>query len=67
MQMENLIIDAVIAWVDGNDPFHEKKIQDYLKPEDRQADDIAGSTRYASVGEIFFLCGFGSPLCSFLA
>lgn len=47
-------IDAVITWVDGNDPRHMTKRQKYGRNEIFLADDIAGSTRYASVGEILF-------------
>lgn len=47
-------IDAVITWVDGNDPRHMAKRQKYGRNEIFLADDIAGSTRYASVGEILF-------------
>lgn len=46
-------IDAVITWVDGNDPALRRKKADYItgKKEDRY-DDIAGATRYVSSGEI---------------
>lgn len=47
-------IDAVIAWVDGNDPLHRKKIQPYLSKKAETSDDIAGPTRYRSEGEIFY-------------
>ncbi|MDR3327930.1 MAG: Stealth CR1 domain-containing protein [Prevotellaceae bacterium] len=47
-------IDVVIAWVDGNDPKHRNKLQQFLKTEDRRSDDISGSTRYASEGEIYY-------------
>lgn len=47
-------IDVVIAWVDGNDPMHKKKIQPYLNPQAQASDDIAGPTRYRSEGEIFY-------------
>lgn len=47
-------IDVVITWVDGQDPMHTQKMLHYLKPEDRRADDIAGPTRYASNGEIYY-------------
>lgn len=47
-------IDAVIAWVDGNDPAHQKKIKPYLTKQARLSDDIAGPTRYRSEGEIFY-------------
>ena len=47
-------IDVVIAWVDGNDPLHRKKIQPYLSKKAETSDDIAGPTRYRSEGEIFY-------------
>ena len=46
-------IDAVIAWVDGNDPKHKEKIKPFLNKQNL-SDDIAGPTRYRSVGEIFY-------------
>ena len=45
-------IDAVITWVDGNDPRHMAKRLKYGNDDILHADDVAGSTRYASVGEI---------------
>ncbi|HLP04784.1 MAG TPA: Stealth CR1 domain-containing protein [Paludibacter sp.] len=47
-------VDVVISWVDGNDPAHKKKIQPFLNPQARKSQDIAGPTRYNSVGEIFY-------------
>ncbi len=47
-------VDVVISWVDGNDPAHKKKIHPYLSPRLRKSQDIAGSTRFGSVGEIFY-------------
>lgn len=47
-------IDVVIAWVDGDDPQHKKKIEPYLSPQSRKSEDIAGPTRYRSSGEIFY-------------
>ena len=45
-------IDAVITWVDGNDPQHREKRARYAEPEYLLADDVAGETRFVSVGEI---------------
>ena len=45
-------IDAVITWVDGNDPAHKARMAQYGKQSDFARDDVAGSTRYASIGEI---------------
>ncbi len=53
-QTENEPVDVVVAWVDGNDPAHKEKIQPYLNPQARKSDDVAGPTRYRSVGEIFY-------------
>lgn len=50
-------IDIVITWVDSNDPKHLQKINSYREPiykKEEAPDDIAGNTRYSSVGEIFF-------------
>lgn len=47
-------IDVVFTWVDGNDPEHKKKIAPYITPRDQASDDVAGPTRYRSVGEIFY-------------
>ena len=51
--MENEI-DIVFTWVDGNDPAHKKKIEPYLSKQAAISDDIAGPTRFRSVGEIFY-------------
>lgn len=45
-------IDAVITWVDGNDPAHKSRMAQYGGAADFSRDDVAGSTRYASIGEI---------------
>jgi hypothetical protein len=47
-------IDVVIAWVDGNDPAHKQKLKPYLTSPAIASDDIAGPTRFRSVGEIFY-------------
>lgn len=47
-------IDAVITWVDGNDPVLSAKRRAYLSPEEASRQDVAGSTRYANLGEIFW-------------
>lgn len=52
--MENEPIDVVITWVDGNDPAHKEKMFPFLNPRARASDDIAGPTRYRSVGEIYY-------------
>lgn len=45
-------IDAVITWVDGNDPVHREKRNRYADPSALKADDVAGDTRFVAVGEI---------------
>ncbi len=47
-------IDAVIPWVDGNDPVLNARRREYGDSRVFRQDDVAGSTRYASVGEIFW-------------
>lgn len=50
--MRNEPIDAVITWVDGNDPVHRQKRLGYASPEDCGNESIAGEIRYTSIGEI---------------
>ncbi len=46
-------IDAVIAWVDGNDPAHRAKRQTFSdSAEQLKREDIGGDIRFTSVGEI---------------
>lgn len=45
-------IDAVVTWVDGNDPVLNAKRAVYVRPEEAGAKDIAAPTRYANRGEI---------------
>ena len=45
-------IDAVITWVDGNDPAHREKRRKYASPGMLKADDVAGDTRFVEVGEL---------------
>ncbi|MDO5571894.1 MAG: Stealth CR1 domain-containing protein [Bacteroidales bacterium] len=48
-------IDAVITWVDSNDENHRKKLNKYINlyfGTNIPTDDIAGETRYNSIGEI---------------
>ena len=47
-------IDVVIAWVDGNDPAHKRKINPFLPSDKQRSDDVDGETRYRSEGEIFY-------------
>jgi hypothetical protein len=47
-------VDVVISWVDGNAQTHKEKMQPFLSSQARKSEDIAGPTRYNSVGEIFY-------------
>ena len=47
-------IDAVITWVDGDDPRHRAKREKYGNTKSLNRDDVAGSTRFSSLGEIFY-------------
>lgn len=47
-------IDAVIAWVDGNDPVHAAKRERFGGPAVRVRPDVGGDTRFVSSGEIYF-------------
>ena len=47
-------IDAVITWVDGDDPRHKAKREHYGSVKALKRDDVAGATRFTSIGEIFY-------------
>jgi len=47
-------IDIVITWVNGNDEYHKQEIRPYLNDPVFDYEDIAGSTRFNSEGEILF-------------
>lgn len=47
-----MTIDAVITWVDGNDPILNAKRAEYEYNSASKRSDIAGATRYADLGEI---------------
>lgn len=47
-------IDAVITWVDGSDPVLSAKRRSYQSGDEDLRQDVAGPTRYASLGEIFW-------------
>ncbi len=49
-----MTIDAVITWVDGNDPVLNAKRAQYGTAKDFSRNDVAGATRFANVGEIFW-------------
>lgn len=45
-------IDAVIAWVDGNDPAHKARRRQYARADELDNDEVGGDIRFTSVGEI---------------
>lgn len=47
-----MTIDAVITWVDGDDPVLAAKRSQYISGKEAKAPEIAGATRFASIGEI---------------
>jgi len=52
MVKDNLVIDAVISWVDGKDPKHKEKLNRCLGNEKRESIPGANKTRFDSVNEI---------------
>lgn len=53
MSKKGLIIDAVITWVDGNDPVHKAKMQQYLGKQPL-VDNKTIKMRYGQINEIEF-------------
>ncbi len=47
-------IDAVITWVDGEDPRHKAKREAFTSAEMVAEEHVAGATRFSSLGEIFY-------------
>lgn len=47
-------MDAVITWVDGNDPSFREKLNRYATNNDQKRDDVGSTTRFADNGEIFW-------------
>lgn len=47
-------IDAVITWVNGDDPKHRAKRKKYANPNMLESEDVAGNTRFTSLGEIAY-------------
>ena len=45
-------IDAVVTWVDGDDPIHKAKRLKYATAEQIMNDEVGGDIRYKSIGEI---------------
>lgn len=50
--MQQEPIDAVITWVDGSDPKHAQKMDDYLASIGKTRPKSASKTRYHNAGEI---------------
>lgn len=48
----NQPIDIVITWVDGNDQRLAAQRRKYAQTDELKHDDVGGTTRYASIGEI---------------
>ena len=46
-------IDAVITWVDGNDPLHQRKMSKVLSSEETKRPYV-GSVKYKEIGEIYY-------------
>lgn len=47
-------IDAVITWVNGDDPVHKAKRRKYGSTDIFQSEDVAAATRFSDLGEIFW-------------
>lgn len=47
-------IDALVPWVDGDDPVLKAKRSRYITAADESNDEVAGETRFSSIGEIKF-------------
>ncbi len=47
-------IDIVISWVNGNDPVHKQKREQYMSKPNSVREDIDAPTRFNSVGEIYY-------------
>jgi hypothetical protein len=47
-------IDAVITWVDGDDPVHSKKLNDYLRQTGQEKIGAANATRFKDIGEVSY-------------
>ena len=50
--MADYQIDALLPWVDGDDPALKAKRSKYMTTVASGNDDVAGATRYKSIGEI---------------
>ena len=47
-------IDAVVTWIDGDDPAHRAKRESYMHGREMRHDDVGGETRYRQMGEVAF-------------
>lgn len=47
-------IDAVITWVDGDDPKHKAKREKFGSAKTSNRTDVGGATRFSSLGEIYW-------------
>ncbi|MBR2064173.1 MAG: Stealth CR1 domain-containing protein [Bacteroidales bacterium] len=47
-------IDIVIPWVDGNDPVHSANRMKHITKSDESLEDTGGTSRFSSIGEIFY-------------
>ena len=59
-------IDAVITWVDGNDPEHYRKRMKYQTGGEMKRVDIGGDTRFNSLGEINYCVASINKYASFV-
>lgn len=55
-------IDAVIPWVDGDDPAHRARRRQYADPTAIRRPDVGGDIRFTSIGEIYWCV---ASLCRF--
>lgn len=51
-EMTDFPIDAVITWVDGDDPAHRARRMKYASRDQILNDEVGGDIRYKSIGEI---------------
>lgn len=51
-QTSDLPIDAVVTWVDGDDPAHRDRLETYLGWGSKRRPKVAEKTRYADRGEL---------------
>jgi len=52
--LNHIPIDAVITWVDGDDPVHSKKLNDYLVQTGQKGVGSATATRFKNIGEVSY-------------